>query len=191
MKKKISSLRAKRSNLGDRHAPLGLAMTVLLGFLNLAAVYQERDPIGETQTNPVGYNDKMEEIKQGVKEAPKPSFQLIPKEKFMIDSNLELEKKAEEYAETQPILGEDLPLDVHEDAQDLIEQEESALTSHENEAIDPQVENRENFSQEETGSEEASQEEILEEESGQDDWWSTEESSDSSEENQPEEPPQN
>ncbi len=60
----------------------------LLAFLNMAAVNKAQDPIRDTQTNPIGLNEKTDELKDGQKEAPKPSMKLYPDQGFLAQSNL-------------------------------------------------------------------------------------------------------
>lgn len=49
-----------------------------------------------TQTNPIAYKDKMEELKDGEKGAPSPSYKFYPKDRFLTDPPMEKE------GETQP-----------------------------------------------------------------------------------------
>ena len=142
---------------------------MILALISLAAVYKEDDPVADTQTNPIAYKDKMEEIKQGEKEAPKPSFNLIAKEKFMIDSNLEEEKPQDSSEKNQAPLGEDLPEDIK--GQDQDQEFKSGLEeTPKTEAENPEENGSEGI-QEGVAESRQSQEE---EKGAADDWWNTE-----------------
>ena len=61
-------------------------MMIITSLFNMGTVRRKEDPILKTQTDPISYKQKMEEMKDGVpKGAPMPSFNLFPKEKFMAD----------------------------------------------------------------------------------------------------------
>ena len=63
-----------------------LASLVLMGtILNLGSIRKQEDPITKTQTEPISLKQKMEEMKDGPKGAPTPSFKLYPKEGFQIE----------------------------------------------------------------------------------------------------------
>ncbi|MSR77448.1 MAG: hypothetical protein EXS63_04395 [Candidatus Omnitrophica bacterium] len=135
----------------------------------LAAIYKEADPVGDTQTNPIAYKDKTEEIKQGAKEAPKPSFKLIEKEKFMIDSNLEKEKTENRSEETQSLLGADVPEDV------LDASETQDLSVQKGEASQPQGQGQDQEQDQEQDQDQNTEEKSGgEDEKSGDDWWNTE-----------------
>lgn len=57
---------------------------VMLG-LHLGTIRRNQDPIRETQTGPISYKAKMEEIKEGVKGAPAPSMLFYGFERFLVD----------------------------------------------------------------------------------------------------------
>ena len=109
---------------------LGSVILLCLGVLNLAAIYKKEDPITDTQTNPIGYKEKMGELKEGPKEAPTPSFKFYGKEKFLTESNLSEEKEEVDEIQssdriplpTEPIpedlSGEDAPQDQEPAAED-------------------------------------------------------------------------
>ncbi len=63
--------------------------------LHVGSVRKKDDPIRNTQTDPIALKDKMEEIKDGEKEAPLPSFKLYPKSRFLTELPMESEKKTE------------------------------------------------------------------------------------------------
>ena len=72
-----------------RIAPAVSLVILLAGLMSLATVRKKEDPILNTQTSPIAYQEKMEEIKDGEKGAPTPSFKLYPGEKFMTASPVE------------------------------------------------------------------------------------------------------
>ena len=65
---------------------------VIIASINLGTVRKKEDPILHTQTNPIAYKDKMEEIKDGVKGAPSPSFKHYEKNEFLVDPSIENEE---------------------------------------------------------------------------------------------------
>ncbi len=68
------------------------SLALILGAgLNLATIRKKdaEDPILRTQTDPIAYKEKMEEIKDGEKGAPAPSMNLYPKSKFLVSPPLE------------------------------------------------------------------------------------------------------
>ena len=74
----------------------------LIGILHSGTIRKERDPVEETRTSPIAYKAKMEEIKDGVKGPPTPSFTLYSKSRFLAetpmaigDEGLEAETQAE------------------------------------------------------------------------------------------------
>lgn len=60
-----------------------LAIVTVVFILNSGTVRKKEDPIRDTQTDPIAYNKKMEEIKDGEKGAPTPSFQYYGGEPFL------------------------------------------------------------------------------------------------------------
>ena len=62
-----------------------LIVVILVSLLNLATIRKKEDPIAKTQTDPIAFNDKIEELKEGPKGAPTPSFQLYAKSKFFTE----------------------------------------------------------------------------------------------------------
>ena len=65
-------------------------------FLNLGVIHRKEDPILKTQTDPVLYKQKEEEMKEGPKGAPTPSFNLYPKERFFTDPAVDSSKTPEQ-----------------------------------------------------------------------------------------------
>ena len=80
-------------------------MIAAVWLLNSGTIRRKPDPVLKTQTDPISYNQKMEETKDGVKGAPMPSFKLFPKENFMADSSVE---GAKEEIEQDPSSGENV-----------------------------------------------------------------------------------
>ncbi|GEM_PF-2488046 len=79
-------------------------LAVGMGFLLMGAVVKRKDPIQRTQTDPVGYQDKLKEEADGKKGPPVPTIELFPKEGFLSEGPVEAKKKtsdepAEEEAE--------------------------------------------------------------------------------------------
>jgi hypothetical protein len=73
--------------------------------LSLGSVRQVEDPIRDTQTNPILYEQKKEEEKDGKKGPLMYSVKNNPRESFFIDPPFEKEKKTS----SEDILGEEAP----------------------------------------------------------------------------------
>lgn len=69
------------------------AIVAMSSLLNLGTVRKKEDPVLKTQTDPISYKQKMEEMKDGPKGAPTPSFNLYPKAGFMTDPAVEVAKE--------------------------------------------------------------------------------------------------
>ena len=63
-----------------------------LSFLSLGAVVQKKGPVLKTQTDPVSYAEVAKEEAEGKKGPPAPTFELFPKEHFLVDDPVELSK---------------------------------------------------------------------------------------------------
>ena len=61
------------------------AVVVISSLLDLGTIRRQEDPILKTQTAPILFKQKEEEMKDGPKGAPTPSFNLYPKAGFMGD----------------------------------------------------------------------------------------------------------
>jgi len=85
-----------------------------IALLNMGTIRKQQSAILDTQTGPIKYEDKMEEIKDGVKGAPAPTIQLYPKYAFLIDPPYVEGEDPELTAEELgiPMLGEPIPEDV-------------------------------------------------------------------------------
>ncbi len=55
------------------------------GWLNLGAILQDDDPILKTQAEAIRYDKKMEDLKDGEKGAPAPSFRFYHKDRFFTE----------------------------------------------------------------------------------------------------------
>ena len=86
-------------------------IVLVLSLLQLGTIRKAEDPILSTQTNPIAHQEKMDEIKEGEKGAPSPSFKHFEKEKFLIDPPMEkMEEETENLEDAYiPRLGEPLP----------------------------------------------------------------------------------
>ena len=62
--------------------------------LNLGSIWKAEDPIRDTQTNPILYEQKKEEEKDGKKGPLLYNVKYIPREKFFIDPPYEADKKS-------------------------------------------------------------------------------------------------
>lgn len=87
-----------------------------LTFLT-GTIRKQDDPIRNTQTDPILHKQKMEEIKDGEKGAPTPSWKLYPKEKFLAKSPVENEPNAGTSTSSGriPNLGEPIPENISEE----------------------------------------------------------------------------
>ena len=109
---------------------LFLTLTLLLTVWvpATASVRKEDDPILNTQTNPIALKDKMEEIKDGEKGAPSPSFKHYPKSKFLTEPPMEGQSDSEpETPEKSPVKWDDSMIEdlgEDQDAEELQEQQE-------------------------------------------------------------------
>lgn len=59
-----------------------------IGFLLMGTVVKKKDPVRETQTDPVGYQDKLKEEEEGKKGPPAPALNLFPREKFLVEGSV-------------------------------------------------------------------------------------------------------
>lgn len=79
-------------------------LLLALAGLNLGTVRKTEDPIRDTQTSPIGYQQKMEEEKDGVKGPLMYHVKYNPKDAFFIEPPFEKEKEASgtEMAKEEP-----------------------------------------------------------------------------------------
>lgn len=70
-----------------------LLVIASLSFSQIGAVLKKDDPVGKTQTKGIRYKEKMEEIKDGEKAPPQPSWTFYPRNKFLTESPVEIEKE--------------------------------------------------------------------------------------------------
>lgn len=95
-------------------------------MLHAGSVRKKDDPILRTQTHPIALKDKMEEIKDGEKGAPSPSFKHYPKSQFLTEPPVENQpdSKAETPAKSPAEWGGSTIEDLGESAASGDEQEE-------------------------------------------------------------------
>jgi hypothetical protein len=94
---------------------MGWIITGLCGIaiLNLGTIRKKDDPILRTQTEPISVKEKLEEIKDGEKGPPTPSFQLYPRNGFLTEPPFETGKAAAGQLQAKiPELGEPIPEDL-------------------------------------------------------------------------------
>lgn len=63
-----------------------LFFIILFACLNSAALLRKDNPVAKTQTDPIRWEDKQEELKEGVKGAPSPSMKFYANETFLVDA---------------------------------------------------------------------------------------------------------
>ena len=76
-----------------------LILVIGTAFLFTGAVVKRKDAIQRTQTDPVGYQDKLKEEAEGKKGPPAPTIELFPKEGFLSEGPVEEGKPSETPAE--------------------------------------------------------------------------------------------
>lgn len=97
-----------------------LAAILVISLFQLGTIRRKDDPLAKAQADPILFKEKMEQEKDGKKEAPMPSFTLYGKQKFLADSPVEgtsdediepeaenvwdYEPAGEENAEMEPVL---------------------------------------------------------------------------------------
>ena len=74
---------------------------LVLASLSLAAIYRNEDPIRDTQTDPIAYQQKMEEEKDGKKGALLYSVKYNPSDNFLTASPVAEEEKVMEPVEAE------------------------------------------------------------------------------------------
>lgn len=62
----------------------GFLVLCLIGFIQIGAIRKNYDPIQDTQTDEVSWKQLKEQIKDGEKGAPQPSFKFYANEKFQV-----------------------------------------------------------------------------------------------------------
>ena len=89
---------------------LGVVLFLFVG-LNLGTIRKQDDPILNTQTNPILYKEKMEEIKDGEKGAPSPSFTHYTKQDFLSESPVEpvIPEEAKSFVTALPSPEDEIP----------------------------------------------------------------------------------
>lgn len=62
-------------------------------MLHTASIRKNEDPIARTQTDPIELKEKLDELKDGVKGAPAPSFKYYEKEAFLTNTATQTHKE--------------------------------------------------------------------------------------------------
>lgn len=75
---------------------LSVTCLLFLAALQWGTVRRSENPVTDTQTNPILYEKKMEEIKDGVKGAPSPTMKFYEKEKFLAKTPVQDQQVNEE-----------------------------------------------------------------------------------------------
>lgn len=91
-------------------------LVLMLSFLNTGATLKNDNKynvIAKTQTDPITHKEKTEELKEGVKGAPTPSFQYYGSEQVLSRPPIDTEKEEAElrdgYMDEIPDFGETIP----------------------------------------------------------------------------------
>ena len=71
---------------------LSFLLILTIGLLSSGAILKKRDSIRDTQTDPVAYQAKLKEQREGKKGPPVPSFEFFPKQRFLVQSPVEKPK---------------------------------------------------------------------------------------------------
>lgn len=64
-----------------------------VGFLSLGTVVKKKGAVLMTQTDPVGYQEKLKEEEGGKKGPPAPTIEFFPKERFLTEGPVEKGKE--------------------------------------------------------------------------------------------------
>ena len=91
-----------------------LISILCLAVIQNGTIRRKDDPIAKTKTNPIAYKDKLKEIKNGIKGAPKPSIKFYGNEEFLTEDLVEKEKP-EELKDKIPNAGEPIPENLKEE----------------------------------------------------------------------------
>lgn len=68
-----------------RNFPLIVLVLIIMAVIHTGSIRKPKTAIQKTQTDPIKYEQKMEELKDGEKGAPSPSFVIYPKERFFLE----------------------------------------------------------------------------------------------------------
>ena len=82
-------------------------MILALGFLSSASVLKKKDAIQDTQTEPTTYQSKVKEHTEGKKGPPAPTFELFPKQRFLVEGPMEKPKAFEKFLASTDEITED------------------------------------------------------------------------------------
>ncbi|MBI3307517.1 MAG: hypothetical protein HYZ84_06915 [Candidatus Omnitrophica bacterium] len=105
------SAKAKMTHKSEFKKPAIFLLLILCFMLHAGTLRKNEDPILKTQTNPILHKQKMEEIKDGEKGAPAPTWKLYPKEKFLAEAPVAEDKKEQtpEPSDRIPVAEEPIP----------------------------------------------------------------------------------
>ncbi len=135
-----------------------MVLFLVLVLVQIGTIRRKDDPMTKAQADPILFKEKMEQEKDGKKEAPMPSFTLYGKQRFLADSpvgtvppadDTELDGRVGDGGETADSALEAVPEDAASDTQ-----------------VVPSAENEQEKSSETSSEEETSKQE--------EDWWSEE-----------------
>jgi hypothetical protein len=107
---------------------------LLCFFLQLGAIRREDDGVLKAQTDPISLNKKMEEIKDGVKGAPTPSFEFYKKESFMTQNPMDMARETTVKPSANPL---DTVSEVNLEETASNDTSPSAVASKEKETAEP------------------------------------------------------
>jgi len=93
-------------------------------LMQLGTVRKQDDPILNTQTNPIAFEEKMTQMEEGEKGAPTPSFEHYAKEEFMTDPPVGQDQEEEtfDFWSVVPQDEKSIPEDLGEPDQELDDQ---------------------------------------------------------------------
>ena len=108
-------------NSGTFSSKIGMIVFVgALALLQMGTIRRKEDPILKTQTDPILYKQKMDEIKDGEKGAPSPSFRHYDKAGFLAELPVENPPKAgHNPAPAIPQVGDPIPENLSEEKTEL------------------------------------------------------------------------
>ena len=81
-------------------------LILAVGFLSSASVLKKRDAIQDTQTEPTTYQAKVKEHTEGKKGPPAPTFELFPKQRFLVEGPMEKPKSIEKWSSFSALKGD-------------------------------------------------------------------------------------
>lgn len=70
-----------------------ILLSVSIFILHTGSIRKNEDPVARTQTDPIELKEKLDELKDGVKGAPAPSFKYYEKEAFLTNTATQTQKE--------------------------------------------------------------------------------------------------